>query len=236
MNFDIRIMAHPKRKNIIEEFCKKYNIAQDCISYDDSGSALNGARRAYLAPIDDNVTHRLILQDDVLIVNNFFDIVQKNIEMFPHAVFSYYEGRDVTFADKIKPSPYIKMQGCCICGLAVVMPKDFIHPCFSWIDDNFPADYKHDDCAIGLYCLLHGISVFSTIPSLVQHKLPMNSTMRGHNHAGKISTTWLGEVVEDTDWNDTDYNFSRKFRNDTWLKPEDPYNIELMKQIRRIYK
>lgn len=196
MKFDVRIMAHPKRKSLVEEFCREYGLPFNCVSYDDSGSALNGAKKAYLAPISDDVTHRLILQDDVLIADGFFDIVQKNIEMFPYSVFSYYEGQDITFADKIKQSPYIKMQGCCICGLAVVIPKAMIRPCFEWIADNFPADYKHDDCAIGLYCLTHGVSVFSTIPSIVQHKLPMNSTMRGHNHATKVSATWIGKTIE----------------------------------------
>lgn len=164
MRFDVRVMAHPKRKDRIQRFCAEYGIPQESVSYDDSGSALNGAKKAYLSDFDEGISHRLVLQDDVKICDGFFDIVQKNIESFPFSVFSYYEGQDITFADKVKQSPYIRMKGCCVCGLAVVIPKDVIVPCFEWIAYNFPADYRHDDCAIGLYCLTHGISVFFNYP------------------------------------------------------------------------
>lgn len=239
VKIDIRIMASPKRRPYVMKMLCDLGLDESIVAWDDrpnGGSPMYTSRKAWLAPIPDGATHRLVLQDDVEMVDRFGELIQTAAENFPKALWSFYEGRtSITgSADKKKPSPYIRIKGCCCYGVALMMPVEYIEPCFKWIEAELGADYKHDDCGIGLYSLINGVAVFSTIPSLVQHIAPTESLMKGHSRASKTSAVYEGkEVFGKYDWNDKNYTVSKMTVNQTWLAPDDPINLKIKKMIKK---
>lgn len=242
IKIDIRIMASPKRRSHVLKMLEELHLDESVVAWDDrpnGGSPMYTSRKAWLSPIPEGTTHRLVLQDDVEMVNHFSDILQIAAGNFPKAIWSLYEGQASIsgFDDKKKSSPYIRIKGCCCYGVALMMPVEYIRPCFDWIETELGIDYKHDDCGIGLFSVINGMTVFSTIPSLVQHIAPTKSLMQGHSRANKVSAVYEGKDIFDKyDWNDKDYSVSKLTVNQTWLDSKDPTHIKIRAMIKSAVK
>lgn len=241
VKIDIRIMASPKRRSHVLSMLEELGLDESVVSYDDrpnGGSPMYTAKKAWLSPVPEGVTHRIVLQDDVEMVNDFVNILHRAVSNFPYSIWSLYEGQSVKYEDRAWNSPYIRIKGCCCYGVALLMPVEFIVPCFDWAEEMLGSDYKHDDCAIGLYALINGLTVFSTIPSLVQHLAPTNSLMKGHNRESKVSAVYEGKNISGKyDWDNRAYAVSKTLTNDTWLPKDDPVNVrirETLKAMKRI--
>ena len=220
---DVKIMATPKRTKYLENMLKKLNMSEDIIIFDDrkdGGGALYNARRCWNYPVKEGVTHRLVLQDDLLLCEDFIQTLTKAIENFPYAMWSLYSSR-VTFEDvEDKTTPYLQKKGCGFHGQAICMPISYIKPCFDYIDNTFPKDYPHDDCAIGSFAKHYDMQVMTTVPSLVQHIAPNDSAL-GYNNKNKISKVWQGENVSHINWDTDTFSVTKRIiSNNTYLKKE----------------
>lgn len=165
---DIKIMAHSSRRDNVLKICKQLNMDESIVVYDDrenGGDALYTARKAWLTPIKEGITHRLVLQDDVLLCDNFLDIVSDVINTMKDKVISLFN---------LVPIELTKNKECCyrkfetLSGTAIIMPVVYIKNCWDWIDKHC-GECKHDDLMIAEYCKKHYIDMYTTIPSLVQH-------------------------------------------------------------------
>lgn len=152
---DVKIMATPKRTEYLENMLKSLGMSKDIIVSDDrpnGGGALYNAKRCWFAPIEYDVTHRLVLQDDLDLCDNFMNILETAVSNFPYAMWSLYSSRVRESDRNNKQSPYLQKRGCGFHGQAILMPANYIKPCFEYIESVFPKDYPHDDCAIGSFC------------------------------------------------------------------------------------
>lgn len=165
---DIRIMAHPSRRENVLKILEQLNMDESIVTYDDrenGGDALYTARKTWLTPVPPDKTHRLVLQDDVLLCDNFISIV--------HDVVNTLKDDVITLFNPI-PNNLIKDKECCykrferLSGCAIIMPVLYIDKCWEWIDAHCE-DNKCDDLLITEYCKKHYIKTFTTIPALVQH-------------------------------------------------------------------
>jgi hypothetical protein len=73
---DIRIMAHPMRKDNVLKTLRTLNLSPSVVSWDDrpadkGGDAIYTARKAWTCPLPLDCTHRVVLQDDILLCDNF---------------------------------------------------------------------------------------------------------------------------------------------------------------------
>jgi hypothetical protein len=165
---DIKIMAHPSRRSNVLKILKQLDMDESIVVYDDrenGGDALYTAKKAWTMPIDIEKTHRLVLQDDVLLCDNFLEIVNAIINTIPNKVISLFN---------MIPAELAKDRQCCykkyntLSGVAIIMPKIHIQDCWQWIDmqdDN----NNCDDLMIAKYCECHHIAMFTTLPAIVQH-------------------------------------------------------------------
>ena len=90
---DIKIMAHPSRRNNVLSILKQLNMDESIVVYDDrpnGGDALYTSRKAWLSPMPVDKTHRLVLQDDILLCDNFINIVHDIIRTLPDKVISLF--------------------------------------------------------------------------------------------------------------------------------------------------
>lgn len=164
---DIKIMAHKSRRDNVLKILKQLNMDESIVVYDDrenGGDALYTARKAWLSPIGGDKTHRLVLQDDVLLCDNFINIVHDIINTIPDKVVSLFNL--VPYELRNPDCCYKKFQT--LSGVAIIMPVMYIKKCWQWIDENY-GDCKCDDLMIAKYCKQHEIDMFTTIPTVVQH-------------------------------------------------------------------
>ena len=168
---DIRIMASPKRADNIKKLVNKLGIGEEQVTWDDrngGGDAMYTARKAWLHPMPEEATHRLVLQDDVDVCAGFVDIVNKIISPHPQ--------RGIALRNFLQPSnypnynntPYYRIYN--MAGCAIIMPKEVIKPCIKWCDESTDEILKpHDDLMISKYCREKNIMMITVLPCIVQH-------------------------------------------------------------------
>ena len=169
-SFDVRIMAHPSRRDNVLTTLNQLGMDESIVSYDDrenGGDSLYTAEKAWKQPIERGITHRLVLQDDVILCNDFLKVISKIINDIPDACISLYNGIPLDLRSD-KGNPYIKVQEVCGCG--IILPSKYIEDCWNWI--NSQPEENHcpcDDEMIRRYCASHSIKIYSTIPLTIQH-------------------------------------------------------------------
>ena len=172
--YDIRIMAHPSRKEMVKNILGQLGMSEDIVIYDDrkfGGDAIYTAEKAWKSPFTENdITHRIILQDDIILADNFLEKCKDIVNTVPDNPISLSN----TF---IAGLPEYKYKSCCyfitheIWGVGIIMPIKYIEPCWNWINSQKGTDNycKCDDIMIMRYFESQNINAYTTIPCLVQH-------------------------------------------------------------------
>lgn len=217
MKIDIKIMAVASRTQYAESLRAELpsaNIIYDDRGLNGGGDAWYNAKRIWNADMSD-FTHRLVLQDDALLCNDFLTYVEKCVAFKPNAVWSFHVGwkAEKTFRDA--DTPYIKINGCKTSGQAVLMPIALCSQMITETDFYFGQDYKHDDSRIGWFCAYNQIDLFGTNPQLVDHR-QIKSTLKYHN-AKRYSRTFVADV-SGLNWDSKQYAETPIVYSHLWTK------------------
>lgn len=168
---DIRIMASPKRSENVEKTIHDLNLSKDAVTWDDrpnGGDAMYTARKAWLHPIPINAKHRVVLQDDIIVCDNFIEIINTIANAHPECVISLFALASPKCYLGPDTSPYHRVNTLNGCG--ILMPTDIIKPCMEWCEKSTNEYLKpHDDLMIAEYCKIHEITMIATFPNIVQH-------------------------------------------------------------------
>ena len=164
-------MASPKRRDNVYKILSKLNMDDSIVVWDDrpnGGDAMYTARKAWLSDLPDGVTHRLVLQDDVDICDNFIHhIEQIAIRNKNHVVSLINFLQPLNYPNK-RGTPYYEVNT--VAGCAIMMPINLIKPCMEWCENYDDKVLKpHDDLMISKYCNLHNIKLVTILPCIVQH-------------------------------------------------------------------
>lgn len=224
MKLDIKIMAVKARRAMVAQLLSETKLPADIVVYDDRGEKGGGdawytAKKAWLSPLEKGATHRLVIQDDCEICDNFIEICKKIITVFPDVIWCFHGGTWIDKSVRKNNSPYVNIKGCNTCGPAIILPVQHIKPMIEWSDGILGETYKHDDCRIGLYALCNDVKVFTTIPSLTTH-IGFQSFIRGHTSRGRVCKLWIGKDIGVQDWDNTEYGETPLRTNNTWIDPE----------------
>lgn len=199
---DIKIMAVKPRRNMVLKMLEKMGLEEeDTVIYDDrpsGGGTLYTCRKCWEAPVPDGVTHRLVLQDDLLLCNDFVSIINRIVNVQPDFIFSLYCSR-VSLEERSPKTPYMIIKGVNAWGQGMLMPVQHIKPMFEFADRELGKDFPYDDGIYIWYAREVGIPIATTIPSTIQHLCPTESTL-GFNNRKKISKVWIGEDISDYNW------------------------------------
>ena len=192
---DIKIMASPKRYAYVLNMCMVLilDIAKD-VFFDDrpiGGNAAYTSEKTWNLPFEDGVTHRCVLQDDLLICKKFEDFVNQIVNQKPNAVFSLFcpQSKMVDYMDRYGIPQLVKNKRGGVWGQAVIIPRFIVHDIYTWgnkIAKENNAAVFHDDVLIGEYAVDHGIDVYIPIPNPIQHLAPVSSLL-GFNNKNKTS-------------------------------------------------
>lgn len=169
---DIRIMASPKRADYVKELVNKLGLSEDIVVWDDrpnGGDAMYTARKAWLYPLPEGCTHRLVLQDDIDVCEDFIKHATAIADRHPTHVVSLICFNEPTNYPNKKNTPYYKIKDN-MSGCAIMLPVDIIKPCMEWCEESNDEILKpHDDLMISKYCRDNNILMVTIIPSIVQH-------------------------------------------------------------------
>lgn len=171
MKIDTHVYGVHERDNMITATVGKLKLTEDCIHYDDrpgGGLMMYTAKKAWLAPMREGVTHRIALADDVEVCDGFLDICSQIAEAHPKSIISFFPYEFMKKNPEIEnlDTPYLKAH--ILSGCAIMMPIEYIEPCFAYVKERFN-DICADDEGIQAWADTKGIEILTTIPALIQH-------------------------------------------------------------------
>lgn len=171
MSIDVHIYGVHARDNMISELADALKLTGKFIHYDDrpnGGSPLYTCKKAWLSPVDAGITHRIVLQDDVAVCDDFLEIAAAIAETHPKAIVSFFPFQFQTTIPGIAEcgTPYFLARP--ISGCGVMMPVEYIEPCFDYIRERYD-DAVDDDQGMSFWANSNGVLALTTIPALVQH-------------------------------------------------------------------
>ena len=168
---DIRIMASPKRETNVKYILNKLKMSDDIVVWDDrpnGGDAMYTARKAWLSPIDKDTTHRLVLQDDIDICENFIENVEEIAKRNPDNIVSLINFLNPTNYPNKRGTPYYQVS--VVPGCAIMMPSYMITNCMDWCDNYEDKSLAiHDDLMISKFANTNGVKLVTILPCIVQH-------------------------------------------------------------------
>lgn len=241
-----KIMAVESRKEMAESLRDKIGLTDEDIIYDDrpnGGNPFYTCKKAWLSPAIENETHRLVMNEDIEVCDNFQSVIEQIVPAHPDAVFTLFSTAiNDAYYDKFGnslESPYIEHNNGMF-GCAILMPSKYIEECFAWIDSTY-LDQENivDTQAILSFVKYKKLPLLTTVPMIVQHigddslfdpSLPIRRTTRFKENPN-------------VDWTQTKIN---KLPEIEWFKPidkNDPkrplnqsevVNIIIKKQINEI--
>lgn len=232
---DVKIFGVKSRVRLIADLLERLNLPRSCVYIDQRGpmganDCWGNAKRAWSAPIPEGVTHRLVISDDAVTCNNFLQICNKIINVFPDVIWTLYSGLWIPEKARKNDCPYVNVRGCKTGGLAIIMPVEHIPKMVAWSDSVLGEDYRHDDGRIGFYALCNDVKLYSTIPSLTDH-LPVDSVIRGHNDKRRVAKAWIGEDIGYQDWDNREVNNTPLVTNDVWIFTDQERKDRIMAVI-----
>lgn len=208
---DVKIMAVKPRRKIVLSMLEQLGLSEEeTVIYDDrpnGGGTLYTCRKCWEAPIPDGVTHRLVLQDDVLLCDNFVDIMNMIVNTHPEFIFTLFCPR-IRFENALPDSPYIIINGCNTWGQGIMMPISYVKPVFEFVDAELGSDFPFDDGVYSWWAQREKVYIASTIPSTIQHLCPTESTL-GYNNKNKVTKVWTGPDLSGVNWGAKSVAFSK---------------------------
>lgn len=195
----VAIMAVPERAERVGRLLSCLDLSDARVSWDPNhdGHVANWWRAVTLALANSQVTHALILEDDAEPCRDFLPAAEQLVERFPERTISFYFAR----RERDLPSgaatliPHFRA----LTDVAVVYPREWLEELrqdYEIQKDELEAThwqlgYGADEMRIKLRPTRR---VWHTVPSLVQHGCPVESTL-GHRIPNAQAPTYIGANV-----------------------------------------
>ncbi len=179
-SLSLAIQHHPSRAALLPRLQEGLCGLDVEIVGDPDPEAQPSAWRTYRAALEltpPDVTHRLILQDDALVCQQFGPTLLAAIEAQPDAMLVLCVcGQPKLAAKRVLSSCWDGLSWAIldihlwVPAIAVVWPVRMIEPALRYVDaQRFPHGMTADDEIIGHIARALGETVLATVPSLVEH-------------------------------------------------------------------
>lgn len=215
----IAIQHHPARAELAEALLallRADGAHADLAADPDPDAALRSPWRTYrhaLETTPPNATHRLVLQDDVLVCDGFPAAAAAALAARPDRLVTFYVGGNARLAAArvthaaAQGHAWADLRHFSWCpAVALAWPVDLIAPLLAYVDrQRWPETFRADDEIIGRYLRSAGALPLATVPSLVDHPDDVPSLIgtraRGGRDRGRIAACWIGDCdASAIDW------------------------------------
>lgn len=195
---DIKIMAHPKRKENVQKMLKSLDMNESIVCWDDrpnGGDAMYTARKAWLSPLSNECTHRLVLQDDVELCDDFIKHATAIADRHKTHAVSFIHFMNPKNYPNHRNTPYYKLTN--MPGCAIMLPRDIIKPCMDWCEKSDDEILKpHDDLMISKWCRENNVLMVGTMPCIVQH-IGMDTLLKATYDWDRICENYSSNPIVD---------------------------------------
>lgn len=221
----IKMTAVEQRREMVEALKKDLGLKDDDIIWDDrpgGGNAMYTVKKAWLSPLKEGETHRLVMSEDLEVCENFKEICEQMIAAHPGSCFTLFTtALNSRCYDEYLSSlttPYIDHR-IGIFGCAILLPVQYIQECFDWIEANCSPDIW-DNIGIRRWLEHKGLEILTTVPCLIQHigdesvVDPTFPVRRSDRFVEKAAADWSSKAVA-------------KFPELEWFKPFDCVTVKV---------
>lgn len=161
-------------------------------------------------------THRLILQDDVLVCAGFSLAAARAVSARPDRPITFYVGGNARLAAArvlhaaSRGLPWTDVPNYSWCpAVALAWPVRLLEPLLAYVDrQRWNGSFRADDEIIGRFLRSVGEVPLATVPSLVDHPDDVPSLIgtraRGGRDKGRIAACWIGDECDAAliDWDE----------------------------------
>jgi hypothetical protein len=197
------VMAHKKRQQWAEEIAAELNCD---ITWDRRNDRHDTGLRAIKA-YDPDATHHVVIQDDVILCDNFKETVTNAIKYaHPFAPIGlYYGGKGNTMSAHVRAAVEADKNNACwiarkgpIWGPGIVYPVATIPDLMKYFAASIIENY---DRRVMNYYQSVGQLCWYSYPSLVDHRQEDNPSLCGHDRGNRVARKFLApqEALE-MDW------------------------------------
>jgi len=146
-----------------------------------------------------NATHHILMQDDIVICNDFVNGVKDVIAAYSNDIISLFHGPRKAFDGS---SRWGLSEG--VWGQAIVMPVPMVKEFLEWEKRNIDPSFPHDDSRVSLFAIKTKRYVKVPFPNLVNHRdTEVKSVMGNRWIKPRVSSDFLGSrSPKDFDWTD----------------------------------
>jgi hypothetical protein len=202
VNVSFTVMAHPKRREWAEQIAAEIGCS---ITWDQKNDRHDTGLRAIKA-YDPSADYHVVVQDDVLLPQDFVKSVRRALLWVPSAPVSFYYGgkgngysKHVATWQEAKEAgaSWLKRKGP-VWGPAIAYPTRSIERLISYFEASEVQNY---DRRVMKYYLSVGQSCWYSIPSLVQHRQEDNPSLCGHDRGLRQAREFVGpQSALEVDW------------------------------------
>jgi hypothetical protein len=175
--------------------------------FDSTGNLWESAKRT-LTNYPKGTTHVLLLQDDVLICDNFMPAVRQIVDALPDKPITLFSNRVSIENARAAGVHYVQLTKW-LMAQTYIMPVSIIDDFIAWAELHIKPSIYFDDNRWAMYFYYHGMKVWATAPSLVEHIGWNATTLRPYNEAfdrnNRMARWYIGiqKSALDIDWHDT---------------------------------
>ena len=228
MAISVAIMAVPQRLDTFVSEMETRLPAQVCLAVDKLGEGvLPTAYRAWRS-YNQEATHHLVLQDDLILPPNFMSLVFHVMERNPEHILTFH-----AFSVKLQRffnEGYRWIICKQISGQANLYPIPILERLLEFCETKLRSDMPlkpsgkkrmSDDGVVNMFLRVEKLRAYMPLPNFVQHAAPTDSVL-GQNNEGKVTPCYIGDYPgEEFDWTfnvnkryPTAYPYKRKERWD----------------------
>ena len=157
------------------------------------------AKRCWEEGAKSEATHHIVLQDDILLCNNFVQGVKSVIAAFPTEIISLFHGPRKGFDGSAR---WGQSEG--VWGQGIVMPKEIVTEFLEWEQKNIHPSFPHDDSRVSLFAIKTRRRCYVPFPNLINHRDDELKSIMGHKRGKpRISSDFMASRdPENFDWSE----------------------------------
>jgi mannosyltransferase OCH1-like enzyme len=213
MKISYSIMAHPKRKEMVEYLFKE--LGEVPVNWDRNKGIWDTCKNAWLK-YDKDADYHFVVQDDTILCKDFKKRVLEFVEKEPNEAYQLYMGKrkNKVFTEEDFKKGY-SLRKHLSHGVAIGLKTDLIEDMVKF-GDGFQR-YKQDDMKIRHFLVSKNIRTMYPVPSLVSHRqenslVEDKGEMRIAEHfidnmeqkiPKILHQVWIGPKQQPKEWMDT---------------------------------
>jgi len=163
----VNIQHSPKRNRLLQHLLFSLDGFKPTNIIEDTVSCWSGCQKC-LTTYPVGTTHILVMQDDVIACPDFIKTVKKIISILPDKPITFFCRDEIILAAKQRKQNFALLK-VWFMAQAYVMPVAMAQDLVAWGNKHINPARTIDDENMAMYFLHHGIKVYATAPSLVDH-------------------------------------------------------------------